>query len=146
MSSEYKEIQIENNKYRIGMLLASEQQSVLMFLAKIMGGFALKADAGEKSDNIKLALSGIGGLIEKLSLEQINDLRDKLFSQVSINKGENKYIPVSNVLESHFQGKMVEMYKLIFECLVYNFSDFMELLKKNPVLQNISEKVKHNLD
>ena len=75
-----------------------------------------------------------------LSEDEIAYLFDSFFQYVQVSK-DGKYIPLKNFAESHFQGKVFDMFHLLFECLKFNYSDFFLKLTEKIPMSAIQEKV-----
>jgi len=75
-----------------------------------------------------------------LNEDDIDLLMKSFFKYVQVLK-DGRYFPLLEIVESHFQGKVFDMFHLLYECLKFNYSDFFtKALSKIPI-NTIQEKL-----
>lgn len=122
-----KEIQINGNKYEIGMFGPDDGDEILIYLAKaagpVMMAFAGGLDKDVLSPEIGKALSGA---LANVSGREHAQFMRKALSVCTINGSH-----ASEIYDAHFIGNHGERYKAVVEVIKHNdfFAVVAELIK-----------------
>jgi hypothetical protein len=152
MPIEQKEVSIDGDVYRISQLPYRKGQKLMVRLFKALGpaissaaGSGLeetdpKQDLGEADVNLANTLSaGVQRLADSLNEEDFDFVVDTLSSHTELKRGENQWVNLKDVMEIHFSGRHFHSMKWMFECLKFNYSDFLD---GRGAFENLASKIK----
>jgi hypothetical protein len=81
------------------------------------------AVAGNMEAAGNATISALAGIIAELDEAAANSIINELISQVKIRTNA-EILDVSAIFDSHFAGKMLDIYKLLYAVLEVNYPDF----------------------
>jgi len=129
---EWQDVTIDGTQYHFDTLNPIKAFPVSVKLGKLLAG-ALKESGKEltslfkesKKDNVGIdsILSIIGRLAESVKVDEFNELAQTMISCVKI-KGENDTGFRAVNYQQDFNGKIMELYKVLFFAIRFNFADF----------------------
>ena len=119
---------IGDDEYSINQFPATKANRILFKLKRFLGPALMEimsVDLSKKDDAAqaqKLA-SAVAALGEGMSEDEFTEFCKTLLSECFIGT-----TPVTNVMESHFMGKLEDMYALMVEVVKVNYSGFLKSL------------------
>lgn len=115
---ETRERTIDGFAYKVTQLTARTGNKVGMRLTKTLAGAAGAKDVE----------SALGGIIAKLSEEDLEFICDTLARQTQVQLEPGKWPMLSDVFDIHFAGRYLEMLKWLGFALEVNFGAFFRVL------------------
>ena len=117
---------IDGLSYETTILDADQGRKILVRVMKIMAGGA--AAAGEKMNKGSWAagMSGIAGLLERLSDEDLGVFIKTFGARSTVLLDSGNRVRIADVYLLHFAGKMLAMMDWLTFCIEVNYSDFFD--------------------
>lgn len=119
-----KEVEYEYNDstYLISQLPLGESQETLVRLMKLLEGVD--------------GMTNLATIPARLSVKDINFLREKLFGQhCKLMNEQGAWVPMTPpIVENHFDGRIGAMFHVLAKCLIVNYSDFLADLRPDALL------------
>lgn len=144
MGRQTEEIEISGSIYRLTMLPTKRAQRLLAKLTRVLVPSLAKAVGSAaaaqalKEDGLKGLLDmnigagvadGVLHLFDKLTEdEQAHILGELLLDAMVKPEGAERMVKLSDVSEDHFAGRISVQYRVAFESLKLNYSDFWQPL------------------
>lgn len=135
MATTMQTVDLDGFSYQITQLPARRATRLFNRLVRGVGpGLAMLLGDAVASGSFSLADLNVLALapalreaFDRLPDAEIDAIMDELFSTVRVvTKGES--LELSKIFDAHFQGRTVAVYKLLWEALKTNYSDFSDAL------------------
>lgn len=128
MAREVKTKLIGDDTYTINQFPATKANKILFKLKRFLGASLMEimsVDLSKKDDASQAQKLGsaIAALGEGMTEDEFTDFCKLLLSECFLGT-----TPVTNVMESHFMGKLEDMYVLMVEVVKVNYSGFLKSL------------------
>lgn len=140
MEPKYKEIEIGGSRYTIRMFTPTKALKVLTRLTKLVGEPLAQAANGMDKDLAEVLPRIVHTLIERLDEQEV----ERLIKEDLIDAVLFEGVPVKQIFDLHFQGRIGDLFKVLIEVVKYNYQDFFKGLAAatgklaGPKLESVS--------
>src|SRR5258706_5890320 len=117
-----KNVVIDDLEFEVGQLPVKDARAVLVRLTRVLGP-ALTKFAGQDLGSVDVA-AALGHLMSALSEEDLEYVCGKFGGVSKVRVGPHM-VSVQGAGETGFQGKLWTMFKWLWACIDWNFSDFL---------------------
>ncbi len=121
-----KSVVIDDLEFEVGMLNVKDARAVLVRLTRVLGPTLTKL-AGQDLGSVDVAVT-LGHLMTALSEDDLDFVCDKFGTVCKVRVGPN-LVSVKGAGEAVFQGKLMTMFRWLWECIQWNFADFLGALQ-----------------
>lgn len=117
------EVQVDEVKYTVNMMTASRSIRLLAKLAKILGEplSLLAAGKGDQQKAIDLLPNAVKAIAQRMDEDQVESMIKELVGTCSIGPNPIQF-------ETHFQGRIAHLFKLLPQILKVQYGDFWTAL------------------
>lgn len=122
-----KEVAIGGDTYRVSQFNPTTGLKTLIDLAKIVGEPFALVTAGAKKDALDVIPSAVKMLLEKMDSEKTVSLIKDLIRSTEVKQGD-RYLPLTEIFDLHFQGRLGVLFKVLVEIVKVNYEDFSSIL------------------
>lgn len=118
-----QQIEIDGVEYVMHQFPAGKALKVLSKLVKAIGEPMAVLSAGANLQVEEVLPKAVHALAEKLDENEVEGLVKDILKSVHY-----KNVPVSDVFDTHFQGRIGHLFKVLKETLSYQYGNFIEAL------------------